>query len=289
MRRGRATACVFDDSHYARGPARKLARALQLGPRYYLWDLPRYFSQRRGLGLPWWDGGAVLNPLWELRGAGLSPFPPPPRYTEALRRLGEAGVRVTLPPARLSALVGAWWSAREAGGAVIECGSYRGATGLLLALLGHIHGLRQLTLLLDTFAGSPPSCRHDLSRRGGEFTPAEGQVYIIQKQAAGLDVQDRVEVHQGLFADIFRRLQDRDLRLAFVHIDANLYQSTLEACAFALPRTSPGCVVVFDDYNGVCDLGARLAVDHYFAGKGVKPLPLAGSSAFVRIAPRRSS
>jgi hypothetical protein len=252
-----------------------------------LWDLPRYLAHRRALRLPWWDPGALLNPLREFRRADAGPFPAPPAYREALQQLGRAGVRLTLPPARLEALVGAWWAARGVEGDVIECGSYRGATALLLALLGRLHGLRQVTLLLDTFAGAPSTCLFDVSRSGGEFRPPANQAEAIRQQAASLGLLDRVEVHPGLFADTFARLQTRPLRFAFVHIDANLYRSTRDACAFTFVRAAPGAVVVFDDYNGVCDLGARLAIDHFFAQGGARPRPLAGSSAYVRLSPGR--
>ena len=72
-------------------------------------------------------------------------------------------------------------------------------------------------------------------------------------------------------------------RGTFVHIDANIFQGTLEACTFAMPRLSPNGLAVFDDYNGVCDLGARLAIDAYFAKEHVKPRALVGSSAYVRV------
>ena len=90
------------------------------------------------------------------------------------------------------------------------------------------------------------------------------------------------EIHQGLFAQTFQILAQSDPRFAFVHIDANIYSGTLEACQFTIPRINSGGAVVFDDYNGVCDLGARLAIDEYFQGKGVKPRPLTASSAYVR-------
>jgi O-methyltransferase len=95
-------------------------------------------------------------------------------------------------------------------------------------------------------------------------------------------VDDRVEVCQGLFCDTFKTLEKRDLKFAFVHIDANIYQGTLEACQFTVPRISSGGAVVFDDYNGPCDLGARLAIDQFFSGREVRLLPLAGSSVWLR-------
>ena len=86
-----------------------------------------------------------------------------------------------------------------------------------------------------------------------------------------------------MFADTFARLAARRPRFAFAHIDANIYSGTLDACAFVLPRAAPGGAVVFDDYNGVCDLGARLAIDQALRGTGLRPRPLTASSAWVRV------
>lgn len=274
---------VFDDSHHAATFLRKVYRALQLGPRYYLWDLPRYFAHRRGRRLPFWDGAALTNPFKEFRPRRPAAEELPPHYAEALARLADVGVRLTIPRQRLEALLKVWWDGRGVAGDVIECGAYRGATSLLLALLGRLNDVPQTVLMLDTFAGMPAVSGYDLARQSGEFRPPAEQVELIRRQAEALGVADRVALHKGLFTETFPALARTDPHFALVHIDANIYQGTLDACRFTIPRVSPGGAVVFDDYNGVCDLGARLAIDEYFAGQGIKPRPLAASSAWVRL------
>jgi len=279
----RQPAQVFDHSHYTSAILQKIGRSLQLGPRYYALELPRYLLHRKALRLPIWDWNAFFNPLREFSRKTYHPLPLPPGYSEALHLLQEAGVRLTMPQGRLEALLGVWWQVREVTGDVIECGSYRGATALLVALLARMNGLRQNTLLLDTFQGIPETSSFDVSRSRGEFVPPADQVTVIRRQAEILSVQDQIEIHQGLFADTFVDLERRDPHFAFVHIDANIYQGTWDACRFTIPRLAPGGAVVFDDYNGVCDLGARLAIDQFCAGRYGQPAPLAGSSAFLRI------
>jgi O-methyltransferase len=274
----------FDHGHYAATVLQKVERSLQLGPKYFLWELPRYFFHRRRLGLHLADCSVFVNPLREFRRAAYVPFPSPPGYEDALERFAAAGGRLTIPRLRLKALVGAWWEAREIPGDAIECGSYRGATGLFLALLGELHGVEQRVLLLDTFAGAPTRSPYDTGRRKDEFALDGDPVNQIRQQAIALGVEDRIEIHRGLFTDTFRVLTPRRLAFAFAHIDANLYQSTKEACAFTLPRVLDGGLVVFDDYNAVCDLGARLAIDESLAGTGKRPLPLASCSAYLRFA-----
>ena len=273
---------VFDDGHYASTFFQKVERSLHLGPKYFLWDLPTYFLDRLTLHLPLRDSRVFINPFREFRQRIYWSFDLPPRYEEALQLLATAGIQLTMPQARLEALIGAWWATDHVPGEIIECGSFRGATALLIALLGKLNRREQLMLLLDTFSGIPEVTKYDKSRIQGEFSPPFDQADLIQKQALALGIEERIEIHQGLFAETFAVLEKRDLTFAFVHIDANIYGGTRDACQFTIPRTVAGGIVVFDDYNGICDLGARLAIDEYFGSRSSELLPLAGSSVFCR-------
>jgi O-methyltransferase len=274
---------IFETAIYASTLTQKLRRGLDLGPRYYLLDLPRYFRQRRQLGLPLRDLGVFRNPVRSFQNGTYHQVPLPPHYDEALALLGAAGVRFDNQQSRIEALAGLWWQSREAAGEVIECGAYRGGTSLLLAVLGRLNGITKKVLMLDTFSGIPAPSTFDSGRQGGEFEPPEDWPSVIRQQAAALGVDDVVEVHVGLFSDSFPAIGARDLGFSFCHIDANIYEGTLQACEFTLPRVPHGGVVVFDDYNGLCDLGARLAIDVALQESGRRPQPLAECSAYLQV------
>ena len=120
---------VFDGQHYAATLKQKVIRSLQLGPKYYFWDLPHYFSFRHSVGLPAWDGATLLNPFREFSSRINQPFDMPPTFEAALDQLRAVGVRVALPRLRLMGVVGVWWSCRNITGDVIECGSVRRRDG----------------------------------------------------------------------------------------------------------------------------------------------------------------
>jgi hypothetical protein len=272
----------FDDSIYASTLQKKIRRSFELAGQYYGWSLPRYFLQRREAGLPIFDWIAFWNPVRSFRTTAYQQFPLPPGYEAALEHFAKHDVRIYMPRLRLEGLLGVWWQARQAAGEVIECGAYRGSTSLMMAYLGKVNGLNQKVLLLDTFAGMPETTRFDSYRTAGDLAPDHDQVAKIEAQAVTLGIRDRIVLHKGLFAETFVGLERRDARFAFAHIDANIYSGTLEACEFVIPRLNPGAGLVFDDYNGLCDLGARLAIDRYFADHGgTKPLPLAECSAYM--------
>ncbi|HVC92518.1 MAG TPA: TylF/MycF/NovP-related O-methyltransferase [Pirellulales bacterium] len=256
---------------------------IDVGPRYYLRNLPRYYWGRRKAGLPACDWKAIVNPFGELRRKMHQRLPLPEVLDEALDLLRSAGVRLSLPRVRVEGLVGAWWSTRAVPGDMIECGAYRGATSLLLATLCRLANVGKRMLVLDAFENQLPISRHDGMRTGSEYVFVGNAVERLLDQAARLNVPDRVGVLRGRFADTFRSIDGRQDRFSFVHIDANYYAGTSDACRFALARTLPGGVIVFDDYNGLCDLGARLAIDECLAPSGMRPIALAGSSAMLRI------
>lgn len=274
---------LFDTAHYAAGLRERLRRGFELGPRYYLLDLPRYVRQRRALGLPALDLGAFWSPIRSFQNRRYVDLPLPPPFDRALAELRCAGVRFDNRRSRIEALASLWWDVRAVAGDVIECGAYRGATSLLLAVLGKLAGARQRVLMLDTFEGMPSPSSYDAARKPGEFAPPPGWPDAIRRQAERLGVADRVEIHQGLFSASFPAIAARGLAFAFVHIDANIYSGTLEACQFAIPRIAPGGAVAFDDYNGLMDLGARLAIDSYLAEQRWRPRPLAECSAYLRV------
>ncbi|HVC96813.1 MAG TPA: TylF/MycF/NovP-related O-methyltransferase [Pirellulales bacterium] len=277
------TDALFDGSLYASTVWAKARRALQLGPRYYLRNLPRYYSGRRKAGLPVCDWKPIVNPLGELRQKMHQRLPLPDVLGEALDLLRSAGVRLSLPRVRVEGLVAAWWSTRGVPGDMMECGAYRGATSLLLATLSRLANLDRRLLVLDAFQNRLPTSWHDGMMTGREYDFVGDVVGRILEQAERLNVLDRMDVWRGTFFDTFRLIAARGDTFSFVHIDANYYAGTSDACAFALARTLPGAAIVFDDYNGVCDLGARLAIDECLAPSSLRPVALAGCSAMLRI------
>jgi hypothetical protein len=273
---------VFVSGHYATTFRERVKRGFELGPKYYAVDLPRYFSQRRKLKLPVFDWRALINPIRSFRNNTYVALPLPPHFDEALDLLGGAGIRFDNPRSRIEALASLWWDVRGSGGDAIECGAYRGATSIMLALLGQLNGLGQKVMMLDTFDGMPPPSEFDSSRQGGELKPPQGWPDVIRTQLRELGLTERVQLYQGLFAETFPELLRRDARFSFAHIDANIYEGTFDACRFTLPNMVAGGAVVFDDYNGLMDLGARLAIDSYLSASGQRPQPLAECSAYLR-------
>lgn len=118
-------------------------------------------------------------------------------------------------------------------GAFAEFGVYKGGSAARLAEVAREQG-RELHLF-DTFTGMPISGPGD-SHMVGDFADTS-------EQAVRALIPDAI-FHVG----VFPATAPADMpRIAFFHIDADQYQSYMDAIAWAAPLMVPGGVMWFDD------------------------------------------
>lgn len=177
-------------------------------------------------------------------------------------------------------------------GAVLECGTYRGATLLGMTHLFHRRGLRPPTFGCDSFEGFPAPTSQD-AQADGRFHPdvhagALGDTSYdrLRDRLRLLGWDDHVHLVRGFFEDTLPTLAEH--RFSLVHLDCDLYSSYKTCLEFVYPRMLPGSYIVLDDYRLPANVypGADRAVDEFFADKPEKPERFnhpAGLRSFVRI------
>jgi hypothetical protein len=164
-----------------------------------------------------------------------------------------------------------------------ECGIFCGLGSYLLC-----HYARELPrppdfrhLAFDSFAG--------LSRPGPEDLPERADVRPWWSGAMAADLEtvrghlerfSEIEFHVGWIPRCFDSALDR--RFCFVHIDVDIYQPTRDALAFFYPRTTPGGILLFDDYGFLTCPGARRAIDEFAKNAGECLVRLPTGQAFLR-------
>lgn len=159
-----------------------------------------------------------------------------------------------IPPHGLRELRRHAAAVRGVSGDVAEVGVYRGGSAKVLA--AELPG-RPLHLF-DTFAGMPGEAvgPADNVCRAGDFgDTSEARVRRLVPSA---------RLYVGTFPGTASVLDDR-VRFALVHIDVDLYRSTLDALAFFWPLLVSGGRVVLDDHNCPSCEGATLAAREFFA------------------------
>jgi O-methyltransferase len=155
-----------------------------------------------------------------------------------------------------------------------EFGVFRGGTALLAAeVLRDARDHRPLHLF-DSFAGMPTTSPGEPYEKG-DFgqTSAEAVRALLAPTGAN------TALHVGYIPDTFGAAGVD--RLAFAHVDVDLYQSILDCVDFVYPRLVPGGVLIFDDYGFPGCARAREAVDRAFAALREKPIYLPTGQAMV--------
>ena len=127
--------------------------------------------------------------------------------------------------------------------------------------------------LFDTFDGLPEPSANDSKRfRKQQYRYSLDQVQAYVKG-------DNFRFHQGLFPDSAVNLSD--LRFAFVHLDADLYEGTLAGLRWFYPRMNPGAILICHDFD--TSAGVNQAFAEFFADKPEPYFDLVGSQAmFVK-------
>lgn len=151
----------------------------------------------------------------------------------------------------------AHWLRRTAslGGAVAEVGVYKGGGA---RLIGAFKGNRPLHLC-DTFGGMPTTdSQRDNFHAAGDFSDTS-----LDGVKAYLSGVSQVSFHQGFFPQSIAGSVLENLPFSFVHLDVDIYQSTLDGLRFFWPRLLPGGALISHDYSSQSCQGVKTAFDEF--------------------------
>jgi O-methyltransferase len=155
-------------------------------------------------------------------------------------------------------------------GDIAEVGVYRGGSARLIC---EEKGERDLHLF-DTFEGLPETTGSDSRFQKGGFTST------IDQAQSYLQRFPNVYFHKGLFPDTARGLEH--LTFSFVHLDVDLYQSTVSGLEWFYPRMNRGAILILHDYADT--EAVRKASEEFLADKPECLIELSGTqAAFVKL------
>lgn len=147
--------------------------------------------------------------------------------------------------------------ARSLKGDVAELGVLRGATARIM--VEAVRGTDKKIHLFDTFAGLPePRSDIDLCQKGQFAADLQG----VQSFFADCP---NVIFHVGIFPDTTLGLNVN--RYAMVHLDGDLYSSTLDGLKYFYPRMVIGGIIVLDDYKFPHAPGVAIALQEFMMDK----------------------
>jgi hypothetical protein len=195
------------------------------------------------------------------------------RYTEGDRRSRLSDIaamrkqgRLLQNPAEGCQLISALRATQRVAGEIAEVGT---ASGGSARLIGDYSGGKTIHVF-DTFAGLPDPGAMDVRFTGGTYA---SDFEDVQNYLKGLPI----EFHKGLFPESAGSVGD--CRFSFVHLDVDLYQSTLDGLEFFYPRMNPGGIIISHDY--VSAEGVNQAFEEFFADKPETPIELIGYQGMI--------
>jgi hypothetical protein len=160
-------------------------------------------------------------------------------------------------------------------GDVVEAGVARGGMSIYLGLLIRQLGLEKTVFAVDSFEGLPlPDERLDNAYFSeGEYAFAAGAdagLAAFWAAAASYGLSGSLVPVSGWFADVLPGLAARD-GFCFVHVDADLYHSVLDALEHLYDRLVPGGVLAIDDFFHPSQGACRAASD-FFNARRLSPV-----------------
>jgi hypothetical protein len=141
------------------------------------------------------------------------------------------------------------------GGAVAELGVYKGGGSKLICEFK-----KELPFhLFDTFSGMPEVTENIDLHRAGDFSDTS-----LQSVQLYLQQYRNLHFHQGRFPESAKNIP-RPTKYCFVHLDVDIYESTLAGLEYFYPRLLEGGIIISHDYNALSCPGVKRAFDEYFS------------------------
>jgi O-methyltransferase len=164
-------------------------------------------------------------------------------------------------------LISALTATEKIPGDVAEVGVAYGASAKLIA----DHSVNRALHLFDTFEGLPEVTRRDNQKFcRGDF---RGSLDSVQQYLGNSSVL----YYKGVFPATAEPVKDK--KFSFVHLDVDLYESTLAGLQFFYPRLSVGGILVSHDY--LSSEGVTTAFSEFFADKPEPVIELTGYQCMV--------
>lgn len=189
-------------------------------------------------------------------------FPP-------LQRTRLVNYETLLDPERVRILTAHLEQASALDGEIVECGTARGGSAVIMARTLQAQGTTKTIFACDSFSGFDLS---ELAReREAGLTAAPDHAFTktsleyVTRKFETCGVSDLVRPVPGYFEDTLPTIGGR---FCFAFIDCDLRRSVAYCAGQLWPQITPGGRILFDDYHDDALRGAELGVRDFLAEHG---------------------
>lgn len=182
------------------------------------------------------------------------------RFFDLLRK-----PQILMNNSEIDQLISCVKSTQSIKGDIAEVGVYQGGSARIICQNKQDKSL----YLFDTFEGIPSS---DGIYKKGDYKSNYSTV------KSSLSKYSNVFIYKGIFPETSEPIKDK--KFSMVHLDVDIYQSTMDSLNFFYPRMSSGGIILIHDYiysKRVVD-----AVDEFFKDKPEKLIPLGNQCKIIK-------
>lgn len=150
-------------------------------------------------------------------------------------------------------------------GDIAEVGVFKGGSAKFIC---NFRGNRKV-YLFDTFEGMPQVNENDKIGKGEEGLINQRQILTGEMVGTLEEVQNNLKGYKDVYfyKGIFPFTADpiKNMKFSFVHLDVDIYSSTINALNFFYPRMSDGGIILLHDY-AMCT-GVKKAIIEFLSNK----------------------
>jgi O-methyltransferase len=160
-------------------------------------------------------------------------------------------------------------------GVYVEVGVYQGTSAIAILEGVRAAGREKRMYLFDTFEGIPKVGKMDALFHRGQFGSSgkRSNLQIVKSRMKQYDAS----IHPGIFPGTGKALSRK--RIAFAHLDVDVYESTRDSLNAIYSKMVPGGVIISHDYGQA--EGVKAAFDEFFADKSEQVIALPMSQCLV--------
>lgn len=156
-------------------------------------------------------------------------------------------IDASIRPSFMGGLLSLVLATGEIPGDIIELGTYRGGSSIMMARMLKRMDSKRRIFACDTFEGHPYEDKGSTTLNAtGMFS--DTSVPYLKKKLKQFDVLERITLVKGLFEKTLYSLLG-SCRFSFAFVDCDLYDSTRFVLSFLAERMESGGVVAFHDYG----------------------------------------
>ena len=214
--------------------------------------------------------------LWNHNNWALVGFIQRPNFCKIYKDIAIKDKATALEVSELFNIYSSVITTKKIKGDIAEVGVFKGGSAKAMAIARAITKQDKIIHLFDTYEGLPEVLSIDSKWNGKMFKKGQFEASLEQVQSY-LKKFKNIKFYKGLFPKTSDPVKNK--KFSLVHLDVDIYSSTIDSLKFFYPRMNRGGIIISHDYPFA--KGVQKASDEFFKEKPEVIVSLINKQALV--------